>query len=72
MPRMTIEIPDVVYNRLTKYQTEKKPHLSLKDVIIEAVDTVLDDYERDYSGTQVNMPETPEEREALIERSGLR
>jgi hypothetical protein len=47
MPRMTIDIPKVVHDRLTNYQRNKKPHLSLKDVIVEAIDSVLEDYEKD-------------------------
>lgn len=69
MPRMTIDIPAVVYDRLTNYQETRKPHLSLKDVIVESVDTVLEDYERARdANTQVNMPSTDEEREAALER----
>lgn len=55
MPRMTIEIPDLVYDRMTAYQRERKPHLSLKDVIVEAVDAVVSDHERiTANGTQVD------------------
>jgi len=69
MPRMTIVIPDIVYDRLTDYQQNRKPHLSLKDVIIESVDTVLESYERGrQADTQVNLPTTPEERAAMLER----
>lgn len=69
MPRMTIEIPDVVYDRMTLYQKNRKPHLSLKDVIVESIDSVLEDYERQEGAkTQINMPNTPEEREAMMGR----
>ena len=69
MPRMTIEIPDVVYDRMVAYQKNRKPHLSLKDVIVESIDSVLVDHERvSAEATQVAMPSTDAEREAMLER----
>lgn len=65
MPRMTIDIPKVVHDRLTSYQRNKKPHLSLKDVIVEAVDSVLEDYEKDQvESSRTQSGEQLEEAEA--------
>lgn len=66
MPNLNIALSDEQYARLVKYKENRKPHLSMRAIIVEAVEKDIDT--ADASGTQVSMPETDEEREVALER----
>ncbi|MEX2444453.1 MAG: hypothetical protein WD492_12660 [Alkalispirochaeta sp.] len=42
MPNLNIALSDEQYARLVKYKETKKPHLSMRAIIVEAVEKDLD------------------------------
>lgn len=56
MPRMTIAIPDEIHERLRVYQRDRKPHLSMRAVIVEALDNALAEAQQfDAGRTQLDL-----------------
>lgn len=53
MPNLNIALSDEQYARLVRYKETKKPHMSMRAIIVEAVEKDLE--EPDATGTQVDM-----------------